>query len=121
MSDSTYQPKIYRKQGGAEQVIADGGKQTVESGGVIEIESGGALKLDGSTVTADQLNAGITLVGIMVAGVAKADHADHRRAILDPGQQLGLHRLMRHEGPQRPKNWRTAAITSSRCASVSSG
>ena len=76
MSDSTYQPKIYRKQGGAEQVIADGGKQTVESGGVIEIESGGALKLDGSTVTADQLNAGIALVGIMVAGVAKADHAD---------------------------------------------
>jgi len=68
MADTTYQPAVYRKQGGEELVVADGGK--------ITIESGGALILDGSPVTADQLTAGIALVGTMVAGVAKADHAD---------------------------------------------
>ena len=35
MSDSTYQPKVYRKQGGNELVIADGGKLTIESGGIV--------------------------------------------------------------------------------------
>jgi len=79
-----YQSKVYRKQGGAEMVVASGGAVTVESGGdiVVEsggeiiVESGGALKLDGSAVTADQLNTGIALVGVMVAGTAVADHAD---------------------------------------------
>lgn len=33
----TYVPKIYRKQGGTEFVVASGGKITVESGGVVEI------------------------------------------------------------------------------------
>jgi|GEM_PF-1881003 len=58
MSDSTYQPKIYRKQGGAEQVIADGGKQTVESGGIVDFEAGSYLKIKGIAVAADaeQLN-----------------------------------------------------------------
>jgi len=35
MSDSTYMPKVYRKQGGDELVVASGGKLTVESGGAI--------------------------------------------------------------------------------------
>ena len=52
MADQTYQPKVYRKQGGSEQVIADGGKQTVESGGIVDFESGSALKLAGTQVTA---------------------------------------------------------------------
>ena len=63
-----YQTKVYRKQGGEELVVADGGK--------ITIESAGALMLDGSPVTADQLTTGIALVGTMVAGVAAADHED---------------------------------------------
>lgn len=46
MADGSYQPKVYRKQGGAEQVIASGGQQTVESGGVISVQSGGALNMD---------------------------------------------------------------------------
>ncbi|RWP31812.1 hypothetical protein [Mesorhizobium sp.] len=41
--DDTYQPKVYRKQGGDEFVVASGGKITVESGGLIVIESGGPV------------------------------------------------------------------------------
>ncbi|MEY2668123.1 MAG: hypothetical protein RJA59_761 [Pseudomonadota bacterium] len=39
----SYQPKVYRKQGGAEQVIASGGALTVESGGIVSIASGATL------------------------------------------------------------------------------
>lgn len=58
MPDSSYQPKVYRKQGGTELVIASGGKVAVESGGAMDIESGGAFKLAGTavTATADELN-----------------------------------------------------------------
>lgn len=35
----SYQTKVYRKQGGAELVVADGGKITVEAGGEIDIKS----------------------------------------------------------------------------------
>lgn len=36
MVDTTYQPKVYRKQGGDELVVANGGKITVEEGGAIQ-------------------------------------------------------------------------------------
>ena len=48
----TYQPKVYRKQGGDEIVVANGGEAIVESGGSLDIESGGAFKLAGTQVTA---------------------------------------------------------------------
>ena len=35
MADATYQPAVYRKQGGNEIVVASGGTLTVESGGTI--------------------------------------------------------------------------------------
>jgi len=35
MADASYQPKVYRKQGGDEQVVASGGTLTVESGGTL--------------------------------------------------------------------------------------
>lgn len=47
MSDSSYQPKVYKKSGGNEQVIASGGVQTVESGGVIEVNTGGDITVNG--------------------------------------------------------------------------
>lgn len=37
-ADTTYQSKVYRKQGGEELVVADGGKITVESGGEIDLK-----------------------------------------------------------------------------------
>ena len=38
MADATYQSKVYRKQGGDEIVVADGGKITFESGGEIDLK-----------------------------------------------------------------------------------
>jgi hypothetical protein len=43
VSDSTYQPLVYRKQGGNEIVVASGGLITVESGGSIAVASGGSI------------------------------------------------------------------------------
>ena len=43
MADATYQPKVYRKQGGDEMVVADGGQITAESGSEIELESGSKI------------------------------------------------------------------------------
>jgi hypothetical protein len=42
-ADTTYQAKVYHKQGGDEEVVASGGAITVESGGAINIESGGTF------------------------------------------------------------------------------
>lgn len=39
----SYQPKVYRKQGGNELVVASGGLVTLESGGQIALEAGGLL------------------------------------------------------------------------------
>ena len=52
MPDTSYQPKVYREQGGDRQVIASGGALDVESGGELDIESGGSFKLAGVAVTA---------------------------------------------------------------------
>lgn len=49
MADTTYQPVVYRKQGGAELVVASGGKITVESGGEVVVDSGGTLNLESMT------------------------------------------------------------------------
>ena len=40
MADASYRPKVYKKQGGDELVIA--------SGGVLNIETGAAVKVDGT-------------------------------------------------------------------------
>ncbi len=37
MVDATYSPKVYRKQGGDELVVASGGKINIETGGTIEV------------------------------------------------------------------------------------
>jgi len=67
MADTTYSPKTYRKQGGDEFVVADGGKHTVESGGIIDIESGGYLKLAGVAIAA---NAGeLNIASVPASGV----------------------------------------------------
>lgn len=41
----SYQPKVYRKQGGSELVVSSGGKITVESGGELERAAGSIAKL----------------------------------------------------------------------------
>jgi hypothetical protein len=44
MADLTYGPKTYRKSGGDNFVVANGGTVTLESGGEIVVESGGAIE-----------------------------------------------------------------------------
>lgn len=45
MADATYQPKVYRTQGGNQIVVASTGNIKVESGGGIDLESGGQLRV----------------------------------------------------------------------------
>jgi hypothetical protein len=54
-ADNTYTPKTYRRAGGDEHVIADGGKLIVESGGTIEVESGGALNIADGALAVDDV------------------------------------------------------------------
>lgn len=51
MADTSYQPGVYKEQGGERQVVASGASLDVESGGEIDIESGGSLKLAGTAIT----------------------------------------------------------------------
>ena len=54
MADATYSPKVYRKQGGDELVVASGGLITVESGGQVALESGAAIDMEaGSKIEND--------------------------------------------------------------------
>lgn len=52
MPDGSYQPKVYRKQGGDELVVASGGVITIESGGAIDNEGDlfTAFDVDGTTL-----------------------------------------------------------------------
>lgn len=61
----SYQAKVYRKQGGEELVVADGGKILVESGGTIEVESGGTMTIaDGAFAVGDlALTTGSIIIG----------------------------------------------------------
>jgi hypothetical protein len=53
MADSTYQPKVYLKQGGEEIVVASGGVLNIETGGVIKANGtqGAALTAQLTTIT----------------------------------------------------------------------
>lgn len=82
MPDGAYAPKVYRKQGGAEQVIASGGKLIVESGGnfhrnrtVTNLTTAGDL-----TYTAAQIAGGI--ITRDPNGGARTDTTDTAAAII---------------------------------------
>ena len=76
MADTTYTPKVYRKQGGDELVVADGGRVTIESGGFIARNlTGTALATAGAgTYTAALIAAGI--IERDCAGGARTDTTD---------------------------------------------
>jgi hypothetical protein len=75
MADATYQPKVYRKQGGTEFVVASGGEVNIETGGIISANGTQAANIAAVTATATfstaihgQLNSVITAlegVGIL--------------------------------------------------------
>jgi len=72
-ADTTYGPKVYHKQGGDEQVIADGGKISVESGGIINFESGASLQIGGANMTSS--SAELNVLDGVTAGTAAANSA----------------------------------------------
>lgn len=55
MADATYQPKVYRKQGGDEIIVADGGKIIVESGGTLQIDSGATATISNGVLEAGDI------------------------------------------------------------------
>lgn len=60
MTDRSYTPLVYKKQGGTELVVESGGKITVESGGTLEVAGvtvdSSTLALNGLTASATELN-----------------------------------------------------------------
>lgn len=52
MADATYQPKVYRKQGGDELVVASGGAITFEAGSTVTFANGVGITSGIETVTA---------------------------------------------------------------------
>lgn len=93
----SYQAKVYKKQGGAELVVADGGKLNIESGGIVEVDGkdiSTELKalsdldaelalLEGMTATAAEVNLiDGSIAGISVAGKALALGANKNTDIL---------------------------------------
>ena len=62
----TYNSKVYRKQGGNEQVIADGGYQTIESGGYVNYQTGGYYKLPVQSLGSSQTATTVTNFGLTV-------------------------------------------------------
>lgn len=67
--DTTYKPKTYRRAGGDETVVADGGKIIVESGGTIEVETGGLLTIADGSIAASKLAAGAGVAALLTAGL----------------------------------------------------
>lgn len=77
MADPTYGPKVYRKQGGDELVVASGGKITVESGGELELGAGATLDFaSGLIERADLVEDALQPFRIPLANVLGADGAD---------------------------------------------
>lgn len=76
MADATYEPKVYKKDGGDTQVVANGGKQEIESGGETDYQSGASLKLDGTAITptAAEINVLDKGDGVRLTGLIRATY-----------------------------------------------
>lgn len=97
MVDTTYQTKVYEKQGGAEIVVASGGQVTVESGGKILVKSGGVLEIDtGGALDENNVDITALLAGAVAnpaAGVAasyKIARGVHQQAAASDTVATGL-------------------------------
>jgi hypothetical protein len=62
MADGSYMPKVYRKQGGDELVVASGGVITMEAGGTIADANGPVVHNFRRRCTIAEVNAGVELL-----------------------------------------------------------
>lgn len=69
MADATYQPRVYKKNGGNELVFAAGGRLNEEAGAV-RVQGAPTAKTTSSTMTAAQMLAGIITVNQAAAGAS---------------------------------------------------
>ena len=77
----TYQPAVYRQQGGDSLIVASSGTVTVESGGTINVDSGGILSLDSGAVyyeAVQTLAVANVATPVTANGFTFADGHDHR-------------------------------------------
>lgn len=77
MADATYQPKVYRKSGGDEEIVASGGTLTVESGGTLDVSAGTLTLAAGQIASAALAASAVTNAKIADATIhgAKLDPA----------------------------------------------
>lgn len=78
MADGTYTPKVYRKEGGDQQVVASGGSINVEAGGQMLDDGTQAANIEAITTTGtfstgicaavESIRAAILGVGIIATG-----------------------------------------------------
>lgn len=91
MADATYQPKVYRKQGGDELVVASGGTITVEDGGILALadkinfasrvpstETTGSIITTGSTWLSHTAVGGCAVKLLCANAAASGDYATAR-------------------------------------------
>lgn len=113
MPDETYQPKVYREQGGDRFVV--------KSGGEIDVESGGELKLAGVaiTATAAELNAiaGGDLSAAELAvldGVTPGTVTADKAVVVDSSKNIAELNDIKHAGVQRLSAGAAAAAIAQR-------
>src|SRR3546814_18203612 len=91
----TYQPKVYRKQGGAELVVASGGKILVEEGGVLE----GTGLARNAAVAADELAIPVTAAPVRTTA---GPHAEAPTLAHGPPGQMSTNPLVLPGGGAGP-------------------
>ena len=62
MPDTTYGPKVYKKNGGDVQVVASGGELQIEDGGLVTDATNPIVRVKRTRVTLANVNAGSTLL-----------------------------------------------------------
>ena len=76
MADATYTPKVYRKQGGSQMVIASSGTLLVESGGKVQLDSGSSMAISTALEVATggriNLDSGSSMTVVSGAGLILA-------------------------------------------------
>ncbi len=87
MADGTYQPKVYREQGGDRMVVASGGSHDVESGGEIDIKVARGTATPGTA--SDTIVSGLATVVAVVVSLKGAPSLTHFISAGDIGDQAG--------------------------------